>query len=125
MYTMIWSALCGSLLSGNYPFGTYYAKVHTPAFFPSQEIIIHTDHPSRASIVLRGMVNFDDHFSYEIRQDVFTWHFSPEMTKILQKWKCKLMGFDYNAVNNSASILLKIPILGVKNITMQNFDTRY
>lgn len=101
-----------------YPYGTYVAKVSTGPFMPKQKITVVTKERNKASIQLRGLVNFEDTFWYGWHEDRWESKFSDTLNHKLRKYRCVLKKFNYDPCWNVATVNLNVPILGDKKINL-------
>lgn len=102
-----------------YPRGTYYASVSPLALPVKQEIKIVTLAGKRARIELNGLVEMNDEFEYDFADGAWVSNFSSEFETMLRKWRCKFLEFDYDGDKDVAIVLMKVPIIGLKRITLK------
>ena len=95
-----------------HPRGVYAAEVQTPPILKSQHIRVIVEDASKGRIELKGLVNLNGTFAYWVDDAVKTWQceFSSNTLRELQRWKCNVGGFSYDARRNEAHLELSLPM---------------
>ena len=119
MYIAIYVLSFASSLNFAHPRGTYYASISPVALPFTQEIKIKTLHANKARIYLKGIVDMTDDFEYDYKDGEWKSEFSPEFESMLRKWRCRILRFDYNHDKNTAVVTIKLPVMSLQRIILQ------
>jgi len=95
----------------NNPVGSYYGDIKIP-MISTQKIYVDIQENLNGKIYLKGPITQEELFYYDKKLDKPI--IGKKITKLLAKYRCKLLSINYNTIDNTPNVIVKLnlPIIG-------------